>query len=77
MRRCELKRPPGIVTRVRILRSDSAVLGGRQFVTLIFGEEPPGAGARPHTHSREEEAFYVLSGELVIELGEIADVQVR
>ena len=29
---------------------------------------PPGAGAPPHTHSREEEAFYVLSGELVIEL---------
>jgi hypothetical protein len=26
---------------IRILRSDSAVLGGRQFVTLIFGEEPP------------------------------------
>jgi quercetin dioxygenase-like cupin family protein len=28
----------------------------------------PGAGAPPHTHSREDEAFYVLSGELVIEL---------
>ena len=24
---------------IRILRSDSAVLGGRQFATLIFGEE--------------------------------------
>ncbi|MGB9648603.1 MAG: hypothetical protein WCB44_26365, partial [Stellaceae bacterium] len=24
---------------IRILRSDSAVFGGRQFVTLIFGEE--------------------------------------
>jgi uncharacterized cupin superfamily protein len=23
---------------------------------------PPGAGAPPHTHTREDEAFYVLSG---------------
>ena len=28
---------------------------------------PPGAGAPPHTHAREDEAFYVLSGELMIE----------
>jgi len=28
---------------------------------------PPGAGAPPHTHTREDEAFYVLSGELQIE----------
>jgi quercetin dioxygenase-like cupin family protein len=28
---------------------------------------PPGAGAPPHTHSREDEAFYVLSGEIQIE----------
>ena len=27
---------------------------------------PPGAGAPPHTHAHEDEAFYVLSGELVI-----------
>jgi mannose-6-phosphate isomerase-like protein (cupin superfamily) len=27
----------------------------------------PGAGAPPHTHSQEDEAFYVLSGELLIE----------
>jgi quercetin dioxygenase-like cupin family protein len=29
---------------------------------------PPGAGAPPHTHAHEDEAFYVLSGELVIEV---------
>lgn len=29
---------------------------------------PPGAGVPPHTHAREDEAFYVLSGEFVIEL---------
>src|SRR5262249_49758701 len=28
---------------------------------------PPGAGAPPHTHTHEDEAFYVLSGEIVIE----------
>jgi quercetin dioxygenase-like cupin family protein len=28
---------------------------------------PPGAGAPPHTHAHEDEAFYVLSGELAIE----------
>jgi mannose-6-phosphate isomerase-like protein (cupin superfamily) len=28
---------------------------------------PPGAGAPPHTHSREDESFYILSGELHIE----------
>jgi quercetin dioxygenase-like cupin family protein len=34
---------------------------------------PPGAGAPPHTHDREDEAFYVLRGELLIEFeGETA-----
>jgi mannose-6-phosphate isomerase-like protein (cupin superfamily) len=28
---------------------------------------PPGGGAPPHTHSREDEAFFVLSGEIVVE----------
>jgi mannose-6-phosphate isomerase-like protein (cupin superfamily) len=28
---------------------------------------PPGAGAPPHIHSREDEAFYVLSGEITVE----------
>jgi quercetin dioxygenase-like cupin family protein len=28
---------------------------------------PPGDGPPPHTHHREDEAFYVLSGELVFE----------
>ena len=29
---------------------------------------PPGAGAPPHTHSREDESFYILSGELLVEV---------
>jgi uncharacterized cupin superfamily protein len=38
---------------------------------------PPGGGAPPHTHSREDESFYVLSGELVIELeGEPAPLRI-
>lgn len=28
---------------------------------------PPGAGAPPHTHAHEDESFYVLSGEIVVE----------
>jgi quercetin dioxygenase-like cupin family protein len=29
---------------------------------------PPGAGAPPHTHSREDESLYILSGELLVEV---------
>lgn len=29
---------------------------------------PPGAGAPAHTHTREDEAFYVLSGEVLFEI---------
>lgn len=29
---------------------------------------PPGAGAPPHTHSHEDESFYVLSGEVMVEM---------
>src|SRR5262245_30228790 len=34
---------------------------------------PPGAGTPAHTHTREDEAFYVLSGELLIEVEGAAD----
>jgi len=30
---------------------------------------PPGAGAPPHLHTREEEGFYVIEGELTIHIG--------
>jgi quercetin dioxygenase-like cupin family protein len=39
---------------------------GRQF-SVWESIVPPGAGAPPHTHTREDEAFYVLSGEVVVE----------
>jgi mannose-6-phosphate isomerase-like protein (cupin superfamily) len=31
---------------------------------------PPGGGPPPHIHSREEESFYILEGELAIYFGE-------
>ena len=40
---------------------------GQQF-SIWESIVPPGRGAPPHTHSREDEAFYVLSGEVLMEL---------
>jgi mannose-6-phosphate isomerase-like protein (cupin superfamily) len=37
---------------------------GQQF-SLWESIVPPGAGAPPHTHTREDEAFYVLSGHVL------------
>ena len=31
---------------------------------------PPGGGPPPHVHSREEEAFYVLEGEITFQVGD-------
>src|SRR6202166_1319078 len=31
---------------------------------------PPGGGPPPHVHSREEEAFYILEGEITFQVGE-------
>lgn len=31
---------------------------------------PPGGGPPPHIHSREEEGFYVLEGEITFQIGE-------
>jgi quercetin dioxygenase-like cupin family protein len=31
---------------------------------------PPGGGPPPHVHSREEEGFYVLEGEITLFLGD-------
>lgn len=31
---------------------------------------PPGGGPPPHVHSREEESFYVLEGEIVFQIGD-------
>ena len=31
---------------------------------------PPGGGPPPHTHSREEEGFYIIEGEVTFQIGE-------
>jgi quercetin dioxygenase-like cupin family protein len=48
-----------------IYKATATETGGS--VSLWEAVVPPGAGAPPHTHAREDEAFYVLSGELTIE----------
>src|SRR5438477_6499879 len=35
---------------------------------------PPGGGPPPHVHSREEEGFYVLEGEIVFQVGDVRTV---
>jgi mannose-6-phosphate isomerase-like protein (cupin superfamily) len=55
------------------------VTGAETGGSLSFWEAviPPGAGAPPHTHTREDEAFYVLSGDILIEHeGEAVPVRV-
>ena len=37
---------------------------------LIEALVPPGGGPPPHVHSREEEAFYILEGEITFSEGE-------
>src|SRR5271170_5143126 len=31
---------------------------------------PPGGGSPPHVHSREEEGFYILEGEITLTIGD-------
>ena len=45
---------------------------GRQF-SIWESIVPPGRGAPAHTHSREDEAFYVLSGEVLMDVEGTAD----
>ena len=48
-----------------IYKATAAETGGS--FSLWEAVFPPGAGAPPHIHAREDEAFYVLSGQLTIE----------
>ncbi len=38
---------------------------------------PPGGGPPPHVHSREEEGFYILEGEITFQIGEKRVVATR
>ena len=53
----------GVIHTYKATENETA--GSMSLWEAVF---PPGAGAPPHTHTREDEVFYVLSGELLIEL---------
>jgi quercetin dioxygenase-like cupin family protein len=60
-----------VLGATHIYKATGAETGGA--FSLWEAVFPPGTGAPPHTHTREDEAFYVLSGELLIEFeGEAA-----
>jgi mannose-6-phosphate isomerase-like protein (cupin superfamily) len=50
---------------IHIYKATGAETGG--CFSLWEAIIPPGAGAPPHTHRHEDESFYVLSGELLID----------
>src|ERR1700677_4992035 len=74
-----MKRPP-ILTQPDEGRTIGVV--GDIYRFLAVGEDtdgryatweatvPPGGGPPPHVHSREEESFYILEGELTLYVGE-------
>jgi mannose-6-phosphate isomerase-like protein (cupin superfamily) len=48
-----------------VFKATSAETGNR--FCCIEHVVPPGAGVPPHTHAHEDEAFYVLAGEVTLE----------
>ncbi len=51
-----------------VLKATSAETGGG--FCCMECTLPPGSGVPPHTHAHEDEAFYVLSGEMVFDCAE-------
>jgi quercetin dioxygenase-like cupin family protein len=70
--RAPLVRPPGVGPAIGVV--------GDVYRFLAIGEEtggkyatidalvPPGGGPPPHIHSREEESFYILAGEITFRI---------
>ena len=58
----------GVTHAYKVMANDT----GHQF-SVWESIVPPGLGAPPHTHTREDEAFYVLSGEVLFEVEGAAD----
>jgi quercetin dioxygenase-like cupin family protein len=58
----------GVTHVYKVMASDT----GQQF-SVWESIVPPGRGAPLHTHTREDEAFYVLSGEVLVEVEGAAD----
>jgi quercetin dioxygenase-like cupin family protein len=53
----------GVVHSYKALAAET---GGS--LSVFEATVPPGAGAPPHTHAHEDEAFYVIEGEMVFEI---------
>lgn len=62
----ELRHFPGSEQTIEILLDADATGGTLALMTLRM---PPGAGAPPHRHQREDETLLVREGELWVELG--------
>jgi hypothetical protein len=52
-----------------VLRATAATTGGAM---TIFEEVPPLLDTPPHVHTREDELFYILEGEHIVERGEMS-----
>jgi quercetin dioxygenase-like cupin family protein len=52
-----------------VIKATGADTGGRMAIIEI--SEPPGAEAPLHVHHREDEAFWVLDGEVTFEVGDV------
>lgn len=50
-----------------VIKAGAADTGGQ--LTVVEVTEPPGAEAPLHVHRREDEGFYVLEGQVTIEVG--------
>jgi quercetin dioxygenase-like cupin family protein len=61
-------RPIAVVGDVYRFLATGEDTGGRY--ALWEAIVPPGGGPPPHVHSREEEGFYVLEGEITFRVGE-------
>jgi quercetin dioxygenase-like cupin family protein len=51
-----------------VIKATSADTGG--LMTIVEVTEPPGAEAPLHVHYREDEAFWILEGEVTLEVGD-------
>lgn len=54
----------GVVGSVYAILAEGEQTGGQY--TLVEAFVPPDGGPPPHTHTREDEAFYLLEGEMTV-----------
>ena len=50
------------------IKASASITGGAY--SLVEASVPPGSGPPPHVHTREDEAFYILDGQLEFTAGE-------